>query len=51
MFSVGGSLVCLGGRGKEEVSYLSKSLVDFSLSMNVNVGAYHLRGAWKSQST
>lgn len=52
MFSVGGSLVCLGGRGKEEeVSYLSKSLVDFSLSMNVNVEAYHLRGAWKSQST
>lgn len=39
-----------GGRGKEEVSHLSKSLVDFSLSMNVNVEAYHLRSAWKSQS-
>lgn len=48
MFSVGGSLVCLGGTGKEEVSYLSKSLVGFSLSMNVNVEAYHSRGAWKS---
>lgn len=51
MFSVGGSRVCLGGRGKEEVGYLSKSLVDFSLSMNVNVEADHWRGASKSQST
>lgn len=51
VFSVGVSLVCWGGRGKEEVSYLGKSLVDFSLSINVNVEAYHLRGAWKSQST
>ena len=39
--------MCLGGRGKEEVSYLSKSLVDFSVSLNVNVEAYHLRGAGK----
>lgn len=43
--------MCLGGKRKEEVSYLSKPLVDFSLSMNVNVEAHHLRGAWKSQST
>lgn len=40
-----------GRERKEEVSYLSKPLVDFSLSMNVNVEAYHLRGGWKSKST
>lgn len=28
--------LCLGGKGKEEICYLSKSHVDFSFSMNVN---------------
>lgn len=35
--------MCLGGREKEEVSFLSKSLVDFSLSMNVNVEVLSLQ--------
>lgn len=41
------------GRQREGGSQLfeSKSLVDFSLSLKVNIEAYHLRGAWKSQST
>ena len=39
------------GRERERGSYLSKSLVDCSLSMNVNLEADHLRGAWKSRST
>lgn len=39
------------GREREGGSRLFKSLVDFSLSMNVNDEADHLRGAWKSQST
>lgn len=44
--------MCLGGRGKGGSQlFESKSLVDFSLSLKVNIEAYHLRGAWKSQST
>lgn len=39
--------LCLGGKGKEEVGYLSKSL-DFSFSMNVNSETYHLRCSEKS---
>lgn len=51
MLSVGGRESCVFvGRGKEEVSYLSKSLVDFSLSSNVDLETYHFR-AWKSQLT
>lgn len=51
MLSVGGRESCVFvGRGNEEVSYLSKSLVDFSLSSNVDLETYHFR-AWKSQST
>lgn len=39
--------LCLGGKGKEEVGYLSKSL-DSSFSMNVNGEMYHLRCSEKS---
>lgn len=39
--------LCGGGKGKEEVGYLSKSL-DFSFSINVNGDTYHLRCLEKS---
>lgn len=39
--------LCWGGKGKEEVGYLSKSL-DFSFSINVNGDTYHLRCLEKS---
>ena len=39
------------GREREGGSYLTTSLVDCSLSMNVHMETYHLGGAWKSQST
>ena len=39
------------GREREGGSYLTTSLVDCSLSMNVHMETDHLGGAWKSQST
>lgn len=51
MFSVGGVLCVWEAEGRRRQLFESKSLVDFSLSLKVNIEAYHLRGAWKSQST